>query len=565
MTTATMPNIDLTPHNWSVVKHILLMYVPGYDVWAFGSRATWTAKAYSDLDLAVITDTRFSLADLAHLQAAFEESDLSIKVDVVDWSATSDAFREIIRKTAVVVQKTQNMGNANKPSNMKMTDCGAFAADYAVERLASLCVPYGGVQTGPFGSQLHQEDYVVVGTPIITVEHLGNNRINHQDLPRISDKDRDRLSKYHLRAGDIVFSRVGSVDRRALVRGEEDGWLFSGRCLRVRPDNAKISSEYLSYFFGHPAFKEHIRSIAVGATMPSLNTQLLSGIFVPYPKDLREQRAIAHILGALDDKIELNRRTNETLEAMARDIFKDWFVDFGPTRAKMEGREPYLAADLWALFPDRLDGEGKPEGWETTPIAELIEIIGGGTPKTSVAEYWNGDIPWFSVVDAPSPSDVFVIDTEKHITESGLNSSSTRLLPVGATIVTARGTVGKLACVAGTMTMNQSCYAIVGRPPFGPYFTYFGLKGAIQDLQANTHGSVFDTITRATFSAVGGIRPNDKVAQAFDDTVNPLMAGILSNLRENKTFTQTRDLLLPKLLSGEIRVKDAEKLVDGAL
>src|SRR5690625_1730717 len=129
-------------------------------------------------------------------------------------------------------------------------------------------------------------------------------------------------------------------------------------------------------------------------------------IFVP---SLSEQRAIAHILGTLDDKIELNRRRNQTLEAMARALFKDWFVDFGPVRAKMEGRESYLSADLWQLFPDRLDDEGKPEGWEMQPLSELLTIIGGGTPKTSVEEYWGGDIPWFSVVDTPSASDVFVI------------------------------------------------------------------------------------------------------------------------------------------------------------
>src|SRR5690606_12964407 len=153
--------------------------------------------------------------------------------------------------------------------------------DFCLDRLANLCDPIAGIQTGPFGSQLHQKDYVEVGTPIITVEHLGENRILHENTPKVSNKDRNRLSRYLLKKGDIVFSRVGSVDRRALVREEEDGWLFSGRCLRVRPDPAKIDSQYLSYFFGLPAFKEYIRSIAVGATMPSLNTALLSDDVVP--------------------------------------------------------------------------------------------------------------------------------------------------------------------------------------------------------------------------------------------------------------------------------------------
>ncbi len=209
---------------------------------------------------------------------------------------------------------------------------GEVSADFVEDRLRDLCDPEVGIQTGPFGSQLHQEDYVAVGTPIITVEHLGENRIFHEGVPRVSDADRDRLSRYLLRTGDIVFSRVGSVDRRALVRPAEDGWMFSGRCLRVRPNPEKIDSGYLSYFFGLSAFKKHTRAIAVGATMPSLNTSLLSDVVIPYPKEMAEQRAIAHILGTLDDKIELNRRMNETLEAIARALFKSWFINFDPVR-----------------------------------------------------------------------------------------------------------------------------------------------------------------------------------------------------------------------------------------
>ena len=258
----------------------------------------------------------------------------------------------------------------------KNTVYGSFSSTFTEDRLGNLCTQDAGIQTGPFGSQLHQKDYVLVGTPIITVEHLGENRIIHQDLPCVSNYDRERLSRYALRTGDIVFSRVGSVDRRSLVRQAEDGWLFSGRCLRVRPNRDKIDSGYLSYFLGLPAFQEHIRSVAVGATMPSLNTKLLSDVTILYPP-LPEQRAIAHILGTLDDKIELNRRMNQTLEEMARAIYNDWFVDFGPVRAKLEGREAYLSSDLWDLFPDRLvdsDLGEIPEGWEVKALGELSDL-----------------------------------------------------------------------------------------------------------------------------------------------------------------------------------------------
>lgn len=173
------------------------------------------------------------------------------------------------------------------------------------------------VQTGPFGSQLHNEDYVLEGTPIITVEHLGDNYIVHSDnLPRVSDDDRERLKKYSLEAGDIVFSRVGSVDRRAIVKKAEDGWLFSGRCLRVRPNQEKLNSMYLSLFFGLDGFKDYIVRHAVGATMLSLNTQILSNVPVLVPS-LSEQHAIADYLERQISRINrLSAKVKEAIEKL---------------------------------------------------------------------------------------------------------------------------------------------------------------------------------------------------------------------------------------------------------
>jgi type I restriction enzyme S subunit len=171
------------------------------------------------------------------------------------------------------------------------------------------------VQTGPFGSQLHNKDYVVDGTPIATVEHLGQRKMRRQNLPCVSNADKDRLSKYTLDFGDLVFSRVGSVDRCSLVSEDEDGWMFSGRCLRVRPkDPLKIYHKYLYYFFCLESTKDYVRNIAVGATMPSLNTRLLSEVPVAFP-NIDEQRQIGDTLSSLDDRIEVNARINHHLVA----------------------------------------------------------------------------------------------------------------------------------------------------------------------------------------------------------------------------------------------------------
>ncbi len=169
------------------------------------------------------------------------------------------------------------------------------------------------IQTGPFGSQLHKEDYVENGTPIITVEHLGARTFTEQNLPKVSDTDKRRLSKYILCFGDIVFSRVGSVDRCSFVDQAHDGWLFSGRCLRVRPYEM-IDPLYLYYFFCLEDTKQFVRNISVGATMPSINTKLLGEIAVSYP-DIATQKKISRTLSAIDGKIELNRKINDNLAA----------------------------------------------------------------------------------------------------------------------------------------------------------------------------------------------------------------------------------------------------------
>lgn len=149
--------------------------------------------------------------------------------------------------------------------------------------------------------------------------------------------------------------------------------------------------------------------------MPRAQWEYASALELPLPP-LPEQKAIAHILGTLDDKIELNRKMNETVEAMARALFKSWFVDFDPVRAKAEGRDTGLPKDIADLFPDEFEDSERgeiPKGWKVKSFVETVEVIGGGTPKTTVPEYWNGSIPWFSVVDAPDESEVWVVDTEK--------------------------------------------------------------------------------------------------------------------------------------------------------
>jgi type I restriction enzyme, S subunit len=354
------------------------------------------------------------------------------------------------------------------------------------------------------------------------------------------------------KAPGVVIGRYGTLGEVHYIT--EDYWPLN-TALYVR-DFKGNDPQFVSYFLRSLNFGAYSDKAAV----PGLNRNDLHTAPVSLPP-LPEQRAIAHILGALDDKIELNRRRNQTVEAMASALFKDWFVDFGPVRAKMEGREPYLPTDLWQLFPDRLDDEGKPEGWEMQPLSELLTIIGGGTPKTSIEEYWGGEIPWFSVVDTPPTSDVFVVATEKNITAQGLAGSSARLIPKGTTIISARGTVGNLAIAGCDMTFNQSCYGLLGTGSAGDYFVYLTAQQMVDQLKSMAHGSVFSTITRQTFEAIQRPFPPAAVLTAFEALVTEWFNSNLSSVKESRTLSQLRDSLLPKLISGELRIAEAERFL----
>ncbi len=455
------------------------------------------------------------------------------------------------------------------------TPYGQFSADFCVDRLFNLCDANQGIQTGPFGSQLHQEDYVQIGTPIITVEHLGENRILHANTPKVSDDDRNRLSRYRLNKGDIVFSRVGSVDRRALVREKEEGWLFSGRCLRVRPDPKKIDSQFLSYFFGLPAFKEHIRAIAVGATMPSLNTSLLSEIAVPHPSNIDEQRAIAHILGTLDDKIELGRKQNETLEAMARALFKAWFVDFEPVRAKIEGRWqrgqslPGLSAHLYDIFPDRLvDSElGEiPEGWDVVALGELVETVKGRSYKSE--ELVESDTALVTLKsfargggyrpDGLKPfAGTYKVEQVVHPGE----------VVVACTDVTqAAEVIGRPAIVRRSTRYQRlvaSLDTLIVRPKDSRItraFLYFlgGTEAFVSHTYAHTTGTTVLHLGRDAVPSFTFARPPAQLVQKFDALAASVLERIQATEQESETLAQLRDTLLPKLISGALRIKDAE-------
>jgi type I restriction enzyme S subunit len=282
---------------------------------------------------------------------------------------------------------------------------------------------------------------------------------------------------------------------------------------------------------------------------------------------LPEQRAIAHILGTLDDKIELNRRMNETLEAMARVLFRSWFIDFDPVHAKAEGRDLGLPKYIADLFSDSLQESELgwiPQGWRVGPLLEQAQLLSGGTPKTDHPEYWNGDVPWASAKDVSQCGQCFLISTERTITKLGLQESSTQVIPALSTIVVARGaTTGRMTMFGADIAMNQTCYAL--RSTLGSSFAlYCHTRHVMDDLVQTGHGTVFNTITTSTFQASHAVLAPQDVLHGFERMVAPLFQQILVKEHEYQGLLALRDTLLPKLISGELRVRQVETIVEEA-
>ena len=408
-------------------------------------------------------------------------------------------------------------------------------------------VSYGIVQPGSETTD---------GVPIVRVNNIRNGRIDTTDMLKVGADIEAKFQRSRLRGGEVLLTLVGTLGEVAIVPDNLRGWNVA-RAVGVIPVRKDPGSLWVSICL-RSAFIQHcIRTWATTTVQATFNLRDLAKLPIPIPPT-ETRKAIAAVLGALDDKIELNRRMNATLEAMARALFQSWFVDFDPVRAKLDGRPPTaLDPATAALFPESFHDSplgSIPQGWEVCPLSEKIQLLSGGTPKTSEPTYWDGDIPWYSVRDAPSETDVWVIHTDKHVTKLGIANSAAQIFPEKTTIISARGTVGKLALTAVPMAINQSCYGVRGITGYGDYFTYYSLREATTQLQQRTHGTVFDTITTETFKTLDCIFPTPKITAAFDKRVEPLLGQIRANLHQSRTLATLRDTLLPKLLSGELSV-----------
>lgn len=381
------------------------------------------------------------------------------------------------------------------------------------------------VQTGPFGSQLKNEQYITGGTPVVTVEHINNFRIKNFDYPSVTDDDKKRLSKYLLKGGDIVFTRVGSVDLSAFVKPEQDGWMFSSRMLRVRL-NQNVDSKFISYFFQQSSFREYILNISVGVTMPSINTGILKEISVSYPP-LPEQKSIASILSSLDDKIDLLHRQNKTLESMAETIFRQFFI------------------------------EEVKENWNEKKLGTLTNISIGRTPPRKESQWFSNstnDIKWISIKDLGNDG-IFIFNTSEYLTKEAINKFNIPVIPKNTVVLSFKMTIGRVAITDEEMLSNEAIahFKFNSKTPFSKEYLFLFLKNYKYEILGST-SSIVTSINSSMIKEMSILVPNNETMTNFKKITENYFIKIKNNQKQIRTLEKMRDNLLPKLMNGEIRV-----------
>ena len=547
--------IDLNPKHLKTIQYILAEYIPTYEVRAYGSRVKWTAKDYSDLDLVVVGSKPLSLRQKGQLAEAFEESNLPIRVDVLDWQSISEGFRHGILEKYEVIQKAQPTKQNHNSEGINGN--WITKTEWQIKAFGD-CATLIRESISP--SDLGN-------IPYIGLEHIGENTLSLVGQGIASDV---KSTKSRFKQGDILFGKLRCYFRK-VVRVPFDG--ICSTDIWVTRAKEGVDQGFLYYCMASQSFVDFADSGSEGTRMPRVQWEWVSRHKIPLPP-LPEQRRIAHILSTLDEKIELNRQMNEMLEAMARAIFKSWFVDFDPVKAKMEGRKPScMDTETAALFPSAFQESslGKiPQGWEVEKIGNLVEIVKGRSYRSSDLE----------------ESDTALVTLKSIMRGGGYRPDGLKpytgkynpqqiIIPgelvVSYTDVTQEAeVVGKPAIVRGDekyQTLVASLDLGIIRPLESNVSLWF-LYCLFRERHFQSHIYGYATGTTVLHLSKDGVPryqfalPPEKIRCLFNSIAKPLFAKIESNENESRTLTKIRDTLLPKLLSGEIRVGDADEILE---
>lgn len=376
------------------------------------------------------------------------------------------------------------------------------------------------------------------GYPFLTFSTVFNNYFIPKQITDLVQSTEKEQESYSIRRGDVFVTRTSETSDElgmsCVALKDYPMATYNGFTKRMRPITNRVFPEYIGYYMRLPSFRGEFRAFSTMTTRASLRNEDLLGLEVKLPS-IEIQKQIAGILSVYDDLIENNQKQIKLLEEAAQRLYKEWFVDL-----RFPGHENTKIVD------------GVPEGWSVYPFSSKVDIMSGGTPKTSIPDYYNGKIPFYTPKD--SDGAFFAYKTQINITEGGLKNCNSRLYPPKTVIITARGTVGKTTILAVPMAMNQSCYALKMKENDAPYYLFFALNNEIKALQTMANGGVFNTIIGKTFDSINIQIPKDPLIYGFEKTVRPFMEQIKNKLQANSKLVEARDRLLPELMSGEVKV-----------
>ncbi len=448
-----------------------------------------------------------------------------------------------------------------------------MSSEWRVAKVEDIAAPFStALATGPFGSAISSKYFVASGVPVIRGSNLSadiSTRLIDAGLVFISQDKANEFQRSVAKRGDLVFTCWGTINQVGLIDGRSkfDSYIVSNKQMKLTIDPAKADHRFIYYVFSGPAKQNEILENGIGSSVPGFNLGQLKRHEVLLPP-VQEQRQIADFLETLDDRITLLRETNATLEAIAQVLFKSWFVDFDPVRAKAEGRQPEgMDAATAALFPDSFEESELglvPRGWRVGTVADLGEVICGKTPPTSQPENYGDDVPFITIPDMHGR--LLVTSTNRSLSRLGADTQKKKYLPVGSVCVSCIATPGLVVRVTSVAQTNQQINSVVPSENWGKSFPLFLLRRIGDAVRAGgSGGSVFHNLSKAGFEELKVLLVSENLAQRFDEIVEPLITKILKNQRQSETLTQLRDALLPRLISGQLRLPEAETLIAEAV
>ncbi|MEA0971128.1 Restriction endonuclease subunit S [Candidatus Megaera venefica] len=493
---AELDTIDVELKDLKIVKSIFARHLPYKQVWAYGSRVKWTATHTSDLDCVVFGATDSEIADA---KEAFDESDIPFEVQLLNWETIPNDFKENIKEQYFILRNN---------GDWRETTLGEIADITSSKRI-------------------FYKEYVGEGVPFYRskeiIEKHNKGKLS-TDLYISEERYEEIKSKFGVPIqGDILLTSVGTLGIPYIVQEKETFYFKDGNLTWLKNIKSNSTSDFLYYWIVSPIGKNTLNSITIGSTQPALTISGLKEANITLPS-LPEQKAIASVLSSLDDKIDLLHRQNKTLESIAETLFRQWFI------------------------------EEAQDDWEEVSLSQLANIICGKTPSKKKPEYFDGNVPFIKIPDMHG--NIYITQTADSLTEEGENSQRNKTIPSFSICVSCIATVGLVSMTIAESQTNQQINTIIPYKEIYRYYLFLYMKNSFDLLQAmGSGGTATLNINTSSFSKMNIDKPDDITLENFSDKVSLIFNKILSNQKQIKTLESLRDTLLPKLISGNIRVK----------